>query len=421
MKKLFLLLGVFSFSAKVNAQNLEEIGEMIDKSQYTQARTAVEKFLSNPKKANDAEAWFLKGVVYNAISKDATASADSSLKWKEEAFKAFMLNQKLDPKDIRLTFQQHIPYLDLYFEFMNLGVKYFNQKNFDGALSSFKWANEVKDYIVSKKYEYEQAKLYPLDTSLVRNIAITAFQAKKEEEGIVYLNKLIDANVSGEEFFDVYSTVAEYHLKKNDLTSLNALVIRGKKWYPENNYWFELEIRSIGENPTKQALHKKYEELLAKHPDNFYLSYNYGVELFKSINSSDILTDSQMTQLNRLTEVLKKAAVLEGGNDVSATVLLANHCYRYAYDLQNTAKAIKGTKPDDIKKKNTLKELSQKNIDECLANSIKAVDFIEKVAEKSNMQKANYKILLGFMKEIYDSKADKVKLAEVQKKLDKAE
>ena len=421
MKKIVFTVVVALLSVTGFAQSLDDIGEMIDKSQYTQARAAIDKFLLNPKKANDAEAWFFKGVIYNAISKDATASADSSYQWKEVAYRAFQKNQQLDPKDIRLTFQQHIPYLDLYFEFMNLGVKYFNQKNFDGALESFKKANDVKDYIVAKKYEYEQAKLYPLDTSLIRNIAITAMQAKKEDEGILYLNKLIDANVSGDDFFDVYSTVAEYHLKKNDKAALSTLVDKGRKYYPNNTYWYEVELRSIGENPAKEELFKKYEELIAKDPESFYLYYSLGVEMFKSNNSMDILTDADMTRQNRLTEVLKKAAMLEGKDDVSATILLANHLYRYAYDLQNTAKAIKGAKPEDVKKKNMIKDASQKNVDDCLQASIKSVEFIDALSTKTSMQKANYKILLGFMKEIYETKGDKVKAADTQKKIDKAE
>ncbi len=432
MKK-FYLLGIAFFSlVAAKSQSLEDINEMISKSQYRDAKAGIEKYLLNPKKAKDAEAWFYKGVIYNALSKDPTVGQVESYALKSDAYDAFKMNQTLDPKDIQMTFQQHIPYLDLYFEFTNLGVKQFNDKNFEGAMNSFKKANEVKDYIVAKKYEYEQAKLYPLDTGLVRNIAITAMQASQatkdsakikmlEQEEIQYLSKLIDAKVGGDEFFDVYSTVAEYYLKKNDAAGLSAVVAKGQAIYPKSNYWLELEIRSLGEHPEKDQLFKKYEELIALHPESFYLNYSYAVELFKTVSGKDLLTEQDMAQLDKLSAVLRKSITLEGNDDVASCVLMANHLYRYAYELQNTAKAIKSVKPDDVKKKTALKDAANKNIDECLADCNKAVDFIEKAQEKTSLQKANYRILLGFMKEIYETKGDKVKMAEVEKKLAVAE
>jgi len=144
MKKIYLVaLALFSLCVG-KAQNLDDINEMIGKSQFKEAKTAIEKFLSNPKKANDATAWFYKAVINNSLSKDPTVSLEESYTLKEDAYNCFKKNQVLDPKDIQLTFQQHIPYLDLYFEFTNLGVKQFNDKKFDAALSSFKKADEVK-------------------------------------------------------------------------------------------------------------------------------------------------------------------------------------------------------------------------------------------------------------------------------------
>ena len=60
----------------------------------------------------------------------------------------------------------------------------FYEKKYNDAIISFKKALEVKDFILSKKYEFKGVKLYPLDTAIVYNIAISAMQDKDEEEAV---------------------------------------------------------------------------------------------------------------------------------------------------------------------------------------------------------------------------------------------
>ncbi len=414
MKKLFLIV-LLAFSAVISvAQDLDEINELMGKSKYKEAKIAIDKYMAAPKNVDNSEGWYYKGRIYNALSYDSTVPLAEIYSLKTSAYDAFKKNQQLDPKDIRLLFETHNSYLDLYFGFYDLGAKQFNAKNYDMALESFKKAIEVKDYILEKKYEYSQAKLYHLDTALVLNAAASAVQGKKEEEAVTFYRKLTDANVTGKDYADVYIYLADYYNKKEDEASLGPLLEKAKRFYPQNEFWADLEIRSIGKKGDKQALFAKYDEMLTKDPTNFTLSYNYGIELYNSIYGKDAKPGENSAAKDKLTSVLKIAI----GNDkgIDATVLMANHLFNMAADQLNAANMIKSTKPDDVKKKTELKGQSNKTMDECITYAETAVKYFEANHPLKGIQRANYKIVLGYLSDIYSLKNNPKKAAEYEAK-----
>ena len=416
MKKMVFLALAMVSTLSVLAQELDQINDMMGASKFREAKAAIDKYLHDPKKANDAQGWYYKGRIYNALSRDSSISQQELYTLKNDAFQAFQKNQALDQKDVYLKLETHLSYLDLYYGFYDLGAKEFNIKKYDAALDAFKKANDVKDFILSKKYSYDQANLYVLDTSLILNIAAAAINAKKEDEAVSYYKKLTDANVAGKDFRDVYEYLADYYSKKDDQASLKAILDKAKKLYPESELWTEIEIRSVAKSGDKQALFAKYEELVAQNPGNFTLSYNYAIEMYNSLYGKEAKSVDNMAEKNKLTDVIKKSIDNEKQGDIMATVLMANHQYNMSADLLNASNAIKSTKPDDVKKKKDLKALADKSMDECIIYADKAARFYEGLATRTGGQKANYKIVLGYLIDIYGLKNNKAKAAEYEKK-----
>ncbi len=416
MKKITLWV-VMAFVASTGwAQNLEQINDLMAKMKFKEARVGIDKYLQDAKKANDSEAWYYKGRIYNSLSRDSTVPQSDLFNLRSEAFASFKKNQLLDPKDIYLALEAHVSYLDLYFGFYDLGAKEFNASKFDGALESFKKAMEVKDYIISKKYTYEQTALYPLDTSLVLNAAASALQAKKEDEAVSMYRKLTDANVSGKDYKEVYEYLVDYYSKKEDESSLKPLLEKAKRFYPKNDYWLDVEVRAVSKKGDKAALLAKYDELIAQNPTNFTLAYNYAIEQYNVLYGKDAKPTEDLTAKHKLTETLKNAIANENIEDISATVLMANHLFNMSADLLNASNIIKSTKPDDVKKKADLKAAANKSMDECITHAETAVKFYEAIPSKTGGQKANYKIVLSYLIDIYGIKNNKAKVAEYEKK-----
>jgi hypothetical protein len=218
----------------------------------------------------------------------------------------------------------------------------------------------VKDYILAKKYTYAQITLYPLDTALVLNTAASAVQAKKEDEAVVYYRKLTDANVSGKDYLEIYEYLVDYYNRKEDQANLQAMLAKAKSYYPENEFWYDVEIRNAKKSGDQALLLAKYEELLKQNPKNFTLSYNYGIELYNGLYGKEAKTGDNTEAKQKLTGVLQQAIDNEPNGDVTATVMMANHLFNVAADELNTSSMIKSTKPEDVKKKADMKAQAAK-------------------------------------------------------------
>jgi len=261
---------------------------------------------------------------------------------------------------------------------------------------------------------YPQITLYPLDTVLVLNTAIAATQAKKIEEGVSFYRKLTDANVAGKEYENVYEYLVDYYAKKDDKASLQPLLEKAKRLYPSNPFWTGVEIRALSDKGDTAAVYTKYDELLAKDPNNYELAYNYSVELYNSLIKKDPKSSDAIKQAEKLTNVLKMAIAADKGID--ATVLMANHQFNLAADILNEANLIKGTKPDDVKRKADLKAKANAKMDEAIGYAETATKYFEAQPSLKSIQKANYKIMLDHLSEMYGAKNNQKKVAELEAK-----
>lgn len=416
MKKVSLLIMLLFAGIVSMAQSLDDIKDLVGKGKFSDAKTAIDKYLLEPKKANSSEAWFYKGRIYNLLSRESATPHNDLYILRKDAFDAFKKNQELDKKDLFLSLDSHISYLDLYLGFYDLGVQEFNAKNFDAAFEAFKKALEVKDYTLAKKYEYTQVKLYALDTALVLNTAASGIQAKREDEAMIFYKKIADANVAIAEYKDVYKYLAEYYLKKDDDASLQDLLQKAKRLYPKDDFWTDIELRVINKKGDKEVLYAKYETLIAENPSSFFLGYNYSVEMYNALYGKAANKQGDIAFSNKLTDVIKKTIANET-EDNSATILMAIHLFNMSADLLNASNMIRSTKPVDLKRKADLKSASNKSMEECIIYSELVLKYIDAIPKKTGIQKANYKMALNYLSDIYNLKNNKAKAAEYDKKI----
>jgi hypothetical protein len=381
---------------------------------FVEAKTAIDKHLAEPKNAAKADAWYFKGRIYNSLSYDAATPPADAYNYKLAAFEAFNKYQQLDPKNIRLTVEQNRSYLDIYLGLYDLGAKFYNNKDYKNAFSSFSKALEVKDFMMGKGYTFTELKLNALDTSLVLNAAIAASQDKNEEMAVKYYRMLTDADVSEKNYQEVYEYLADHYSKKGDNANMLAIVEKGKKLYPQNEYWTDLEMDNVRKSGDKVALFAKYDELIAKNPSSFILPYNYSIDLFNNLYAKDAKPTDIVAAREKLTNVLKAAIANDKGID--ATVLMTKHMYNLSSDLSIATNLTKGTKPEDIKKKAALQAETAKKMDEFLAYAQTVSAYYDAQASLKPVQKATYQELLSNMSEVYNYKKDPKKAAEVDKK-----
>jgi len=399
-------------------QTLEDINKMMLLQQNKKAKDALDKFLADPKNATKADAWYYKGRIYNAVSKDSGISSADAMKLKMEAFEALKKYQQMDPKELQLVNDKYGTFFDLYNGYFDIGAREFNKKNFPASFDGFKNALFIEEFVRSKGYEYDNGtskfKFPTLDTSLILNTAIAANQSKDEAAAVTYYRKLTDANLSSDQYLNIYQYLTEYYMKNNDEANLAAILEKGRTLYPQDDYWVDVELDRVAKKGDKQALMAKYEEFMKRYPTKYAYPYNLSVELYNQLYTGDDRPANADALKNKLTETLKTAISLDKG--VDARMLMTRHLYNYAFDFQDSSKKIKGVKPADVQKKADLKAQFLKKIDECIPYAESAVAYFAALPTLKPVQKANYKDVLDILSQFYGAKGDLKKVAEYDKK-----
>lgn len=417
MKKTTLFALLLVFYAFGQAQPIDEINEMLTKQNYVGARQIADKYLSEPKNQSKPDAWYFKGFTYKFSFKDVNLQEAEKLRLGGEALEAFRKYFTLDPKETRMRLEGNASVRDLYFDFYEFGIRQFNNRDYEMALLGFKKALEVKDLILEKKYTYAEVKFSVLDTNLVVNAGMAAAQSKHEEEAIAYFLQITDANVALKEVAAVYEYLADYYSKKKDHEAMNRILVKARQFFPEDDFWDSVEIREAEGSGDEKALLAKYEERIAASPGNFPLLYDYALLLYKKLYEKED-TDAKDPEAGliseKLTAALKEAIKVDKGID--ATVLLSGHLYYIASDLSSQVALMRGTRPEDVKKKNELKQNTIKAIDEMIPYGDMVLKYFESQDSLKAVQKATYRSVASYMIELCNYKGDAVKEAEYNKK-----
>lgn len=414
MTKFSIAVALCLASFGVKAQSLDDINKLLETKKYAEAKAAIDKHMADPKNSAKSEGWYFKGRVYNSLSYDQAVPLPEKYSLKVNAFDAFKKTQELDSKDIRLKFEGYSSYFDLYLSLYDLGAQSFNAKDYENAFNSFKKALEVENFILSKGYAHNEVKLNALDTGLVLNTAIAAMQAKKEDQSVEYYQKLVAANVADKQYQEVYEYLVDYYNKKGDVANMRPILDKAKKFYPQSEYWTDVEMENVRKSGDKAALFAKYEELLAQNPSNFLLSYNYTIDLFNNLYVGDAKPADENAAKEKLTAALKAAIANDKGID--ATVLMTKHLYNISSDLSIAANLVKGTKPEDVKKKADLMAKTKTAMADFLAAGDKVSAYYDAQATLKPIDKAKYKELLSNMSEVYTYLKDTKKAADIDKK-----
>jgi len=417
MQKFLLTFFLFTLTGILSAQNVDDIKEYIAKGQWDKAKSAVDQYLSKEKNTTKWEGWWYKGVIYNEIAKSdqfRSLAPDGRM----EAFNAFKKYYEIDTKAIQATLEQHVRLFDIYSGYFDLGVARFNESKFDEAYTNFKNALTIEEYIAAKGYEYITGgttfKFPPFDTTLVKNIALSAYRAKKEDDAMIYYQKMADKKIAGPDNQDVYELIVDYYNKKKDYANREKYMQLGFELYPDDDYWYQLELEDVDEKDTK-AVFAKYDELIVKYPTKFLLIYNYCVLRFNYTYTGDKKPADYKESQAKLEATLKKALAINK-ESAEANSLLSRHFYNVIYDIQDDIAAIKTNTPADQKKKTDLKTKMITQADDMIPYAQTAFNVYNNKATLKAVEKGNFKMITDILASVYDLKGDKAKSEEYRKK-----
>jgi hypothetical protein len=158
---------------------------------------------------------------------------------------------------------------------------------------------------------------------------------------------------------------------------------------------------------------------MTKNPTNYTLPYNYGVELYRYIYSDEMKDSATNSYKAKLPEVMKKAIAIKPTSE--ANFLLANFLYNNSIDISEEARKMKGTKPDDVKKKKALQADAEASMNEAVPYAQAVVDLYKSIEKPKTSEKINYKQALVILKNVAEVKKETAKVASYDKLIKETE
>ena len=416
MKKIMLIALMAGWTLGLSAQNLNKVKSMLEDKELDKAKEGIDALLTAPKNQKNAEVWYTKAKIYGAIAASdqfKTLVPDG----RTEAFEAIKKAQEIDKTKATtlLTVDSYKPVYDLYGSYFDAAASQYNAEKYEDALANFKKAGEIGNYIFEQGWG-----LYKLDTTQVYYAALSAMNAKKDDEAVAYFQKLADAKVATKpEHVTVYRYLAKYYLDKKDIPNMQKYVALGRELYPKDDYLPLVEFDYLRSQGDKKAIYAKYEELIAANPEGFDMILDYANELFNETHVSDAKERpaDYAERCLKIEELYKKALAIKP-EALEANLNLAKHYFNQALFIEEDANKIKGKTPEDLKKKEELKAQVLSLCDKAIPPFevvFKEYDNKEtlKLSEKSELKSACNNLAY-----CYDRKGDKVKSDFYQKKYD---
>src|SRR6202000_2113874 len=142
MRRLFLTGFLAMVGMGLFAQSVDKAKEAFKAGKIADAKTQIDGALAVEKNQKNAEAWYTKLKVYNAIAANdqlRAATPDA----RDQAFDALKKYVDLDEKDKKLLLLQvdgYKPVNEIYQGYFQVGANMYNAQKYDSALRNFNGA-----------------------------------------------------------------------------------------------------------------------------------------------------------------------------------------------------------------------------------------------------------------------------------------
>lgn len=204
---LYIIL-LFLFPGVIHAQKTRVMSviQMIDQGKYEEGRDAIELALWNEKTANWHRTHYTKGLLCQTAYEEGYKKKDSKLTglYPDQLFLAHESYEKALELDVRGRTRTFIAqnYYRLSNDFRVMGSDHFKKGEYEKAFRAFEHALIVNNSELVKA---------PVDTNLVHNTAIAAYEAEMWDKAVLYLTGLHDVSHKPSSSLLLYE--AHMHLK----------------------------------------------------------------------------------------------------------------------------------------------------------------------------------------------------------------
>ena len=298
--------------------NVISLFQLIETAKYDEAKTAIEKAVEAEKTADWAVTWYARGLLcQTAYEKGIEKNNKKHYElYPDQLYVAYDSYEKALKLDSRGRMEKQLAplYVLLANDFQQMGEKKFKEEKYKEALRAFEQALQInRSPILTVE----------IDTNLIYNTALAAYEGSDWEKAISYLSQLnqhkYDPNVS-----HLLFTV---HLEREDTASAVELLTEDIDRYEENEDLVMLLVDLLFQtNDTEKAL-VTLDNASARDSSNYMFPYTKGV-----IN--------QKTEQYRKAIATYKRSVELAPEEIKIYTNIATCYYNLGVDFQEHARTI---------------------------------------------------------------------------------
>jgi len=411
---LILAIATFVAGAQTVDDALKQLGKSNDK-----AKEAIDKITADPANAKNADAWYAKAQIYNALATDDKFKASIPDAY-DQAFEAFKKAYEVDPNNKRMVVEQYKTGFVAYEGVANRAAAAYQANNLAAAFEGYKKTLEDGDYLKSKDLAYGGYKVPKIDTGMLFMAGYTAMKLDKKDEAMTYFVKLADAKIGKEPDYVIpYQFLSYQYKEKKDEANFKKYSQLGREIYPKDPYFVTVNLDWARENNKYPELFAAYEQLIAQQPDSLNNNLSYASEMFDYlfIKNPDSKPADYDAIAAKIEEQIKKT-MSKDFDPLSSNLIIGQLYYNQGLDQVTAADKVKGTKPEDTKKKADLKAKAVVKYDQAIPYIEKVVSILEQkgMASLTGKEKHTLKNMYIMLGDVYTAKGDKVKSADYDKK-----
>lgn len=419
MKKITFFLTMVLAASLVHAQ-YDDIKQQLILGRYKEAKTELDKKMTNAKFISKAEAYILKATVYATLAADSAVNlTPEAATLQAEGMAAFRKYKEMDPS---LALVKDLVYkngpISLYSSLYTSAAKDYENEKWEASFEKFKLVGEIGDVLIKNKLIG-----VTMDTSVIFNTAYTAENAKLKDEAAKYYKQLADIKVPGKNFERVYHFLVIYSFDKKDMAAFEKYKTIGHELYPENDlFTYDKTDFAVGLEENYDAKIKALEALSVSEPNNernlVILAQLIYDTLYSAVEKP--VKHPNAAQLETvMTTALTKAVALKP-EDESAHMMLGNHYINKSVGIDEEKTALvaeikKRTKPgaqtskEDVAKKAEIEKLYADALENARVPYEKAAEIYGKKDKLTPKEKQLYKYAVSYLGDIYTYKRENAK------------
>jgi tetratricopeptide (TPR) repeat protein len=216
-----LLLGSLSFTYSQRSRVMA-VYTMIDQGKYEEAKEDIELAAWNDRTARWPRTYYAKGLLCQTAYEEGIKLGDSkrTTLYPDQLYVAYTAYERALALDVsgRLKTLISQRYYYLYNDFEKLGTQHFQKKEYDKALSAFEQA------LIINNSDLVEADI---DTSMVYNAALAAYESSNWEKAVAFLAGLHEAGYDPSVGILLYRA----HMKLGDTASAEQVLVDGLELY----------------------------------------------------------------------------------------------------------------------------------------------------------------------------------------------